>query len=107
MGEEKLLITVFRYDPSRDGESRYETYEVPAVPKLTVFDALTYIYENHTNLAFRGSCAGGHRGNAVCDQCGVKVNGRSRLACKTLAKKQMTIDPLDKRKVIRDLVIEI
>jgi succinate dehydrogenase/fumarate reductase-like Fe-S protein len=107
MGEEKLLVTVFRYDPSRDREPRYETYEVPAVPKLTVFDALTYIYENHTNLAFRGSCAGGWRGTAVCDQCGVKVNGRSCMACKTPATKQMTIEPLDKHRVIRDLVIEM
>jgi succinate dehydrogenase/fumarate reductase-like Fe-S protein len=36
----------------------------------------------------------------------VRVNGKPMLACSELAEKDMTLDPVNKKKVIKDLLIE-
>jgi len=60
-------------------KSRYDTFEVPQSPGLTVLGALFYIQEHLDNsLSFRYSCRG-----AVCGSCGILVNKFPVLACRT------------------------
>ena len=69
---------------------------------MSVFSLLDYIYENYDrSLAYYKSCRIGK-----CTGCLVKVDGKSKLACTTLAKNGMKIGPARGHKVIRDLVIE-
>jgi succinate dehydrogenase/fumarate reductase iron-sulfur protein len=97
-----ITCNVFRYDPSTDDEGYYSTYEVPWRREITVLEVLRYIYENYEPLSFESNCR-----MARCGMCGVKVNGRPVLGCKTvLSPGPVTIEPLDHFEVIRDLVVD-
>jgi len=96
-------VRIFRFDPSRDKESRFETYSVPLVKDMSVLGVLVYIYENiDSSLAFYYSCRAGR-----CGGCTVLVNGKATQACTRLATENMTVEPLQKRKVIKDLLVEL
>ena len=97
---ETVKARVFRYDPEKDKEPHYDTFEVPYFERMSVMGVLTYIYENlDRSLAFYESCRIGR-----CYGCTVRVNGKASLACRTHAVKEMTIEPPAKVPVIRDLM---
>ncbi len=99
-----IQVKVSRFDPNVDKSPHYQTYEVPFEPKMTLMDALDYIYENlDPSLAYHShtSC---HR--RVCTRCNVTVNSKPGLSCHTELTGDVTIDPLPRFKVIRDLVVE-
>ncbi len=101
---EEVIFKVFRYDPSRDREGRFQTYKVPLVKGLTVLDALIYIKENlDPTLSMRYSCR-----MASCGSCGMTINGLPRLACYTQVKelnsKIIVVEPLVNFPKLRDLV---
>jgi succinate dehydrogenase/fumarate reductase iron-sulfur protein len=100
----RITVKVFRYNPEKEEKPKYEAYEVPFEEKMTVLDVLTYIYENYDgSLAFRRSCRVG-----ICGVCMVRVNGKAVLACtKIVNEKNMTIEPLPRVKIVRDLVTEV
>lgn len=96
-------IKVFRFDPEKDTDPRYETYKVPL--EGTVLDALKYIYEEHdASLSFRFGCSGPTFER--CGACAVKVNGEPALGCKKILKEQMTIDPHHKFLILKDLAVD-
>ncbi|MEM2562249.1 MAG: 2Fe-2S iron-sulfur cluster-binding protein, partial [Candidatus Bathyarchaeia archaeon] len=97
-----VRVRVFRYHKGMD-KPRYETYEVPRLPKMTVLDALEYITEVlGVDLAYRSSC-----GIMRCGQCGVLVNGKAVLACQhKIETDEITVDPLPNFPIIRDLVVD-
>ena len=98
-----IKLRVFRYDPSVDKEPRYDVYKVPGDKKMWVLDALIYIRENYdSSFAFRYSC----RHPKKCGTCGVLIDGEPSLACMTLAKDGMTIEPLPLFPVVKDLVVD-
>lgn len=95
-------IRVQRWDPERGGTPSVETYEVPIEEGATVLGALLHVYEVHdSSLAFRYACR-----NVACGLCAVDVDGRPRLACATPLGDGMTIRPLRRLPVARDLVVE-
>lgn len=101
---EKATVKVYRFDSTIDKEPRYETYEVPPEgwQDLTVIDTLWYIYNNFdAGLSFRGPCH-----VQVCGNCTVMVNKKPGLACDTLATKEMVIEPVPKRRVLKDLIVD-
>jgi succinate dehydrogenase/fumarate reductase iron-sulfur protein len=98
----KAIVKVFRFDPTDDKEPRYEAYEIPGEVwhNRKVMDVLRYIYQNLApGLAFREVCYQG-----LCGCCTMRVNGKPALACDTFASQEMTIDPLNKNKVVKDLI---
>ena len=105
----KAILRIFRFNPDIDKEPYYRDYEVPLTEDIqTLLVALFYIQENiDSTLSFRFFCR-----SAVCGSCAVKVNGISRLACKTpfrdLVKddKPIIIEPLNNLPVIKDLVVD-
>ncbi|MBU6997605.1 MAG: 2Fe-2S iron-sulfur cluster binding domain-containing protein [Theionarchaea archaeon] len=100
---ESALVSIFRFNPEEDDCPRMEEFEIPFDPQKTVLEALQYIYEERDgSLAFRESCKSG-----FCGTCGMIVNGHPCLACTTYMKKEMTIEPLARHRVIRDLVVEL
>ncbi len=111
MTETKLTMSlrVFRYDPDKDNLPRYDEFELSCGPYDQLLDALDRIKENQdSSLSFRKSCRHG-----ICGSCAVRVNSRPVLACKTSMFQlrqqygaKLTVDPLAKNRVLRDLVID-
>ena len=97
--KERIRVKCFRFDPSRDESPHYDTFEVPLNGPMSVQDCLLYIRENlDPSLAFFVNCRLG-----FCKRCLVRVNGESCFACMTEVKGDVTVEPLRKDKVIRDL----
>ncbi len=101
--DEEASVTIFRFDPTTDKESRHETYKVPPEGwRNSVLETIRYIYENlDGGLSFRESC----RVKAVCSACLVMVNKKVVMACDTPSKKEMLIEPVPNYPLIKDLVV--
>ncbi|HIC89172.1 MAG TPA: succinate dehydrogenase iron-sulfur subunit, partial [Anaerolineae bacterium] len=93
-------------NPEKDTKPYWAEYDVDMEPTDRVLDALHHIkwYQDGT-LALRRSCAHG-----ICGSCAMVINGRNRLACKTLLKdvgKHVTVEPLRGLPTIKDLVVDM
>lgn len=102
-----VTIKIFRYNPEQDKKPHYETYQLEAEPTDRVLDLLEHVKSYHDGtLTFRRSCAHG-----VCGSDAVRINGRNRLACKTLVKDlgtdKITVEPILGLKVIKDLFVDM
>ena len=83
-GIERITVTlrVRRFNPERDAEPHWEDYTITVLGTDRVLGALEQIKgEIDGSLTFRRSCAHG-----ICGSDAMRINGRNRLACKTLVK---------------------
>src|SRR3546814_17893030 len=83
-GIQSFLVTfnIRRFDPEVDAGPRWVDYDVELYSTDRVLDALHKIkWEVDGSLTFRRSCAHG-----ICGSDAMRINGRNRLACKTLIK---------------------
>lgn len=102
MKEKKIKVKVYRYNPWKDSSPRYETYEIPITTGMSIYNVLQYINEHYDGgLSHYCSCRLG-----VCKGCMVRVNGKAMLACSELAETDMTLEPVNKKKVIKDLLVD-
>ena len=61
---------VQRFDPATDDAPRWEEYEIPYQPSMTVLDTFNYISHNiDPTFAYRWSCRAGQ-----CGSCAVVYN---------------------------------
>lgn len=101
-----VTLKIYRFDPEVDAAPRYQSYQVPLEPGMTVLLGLYYILENiDKTLSFRSSCR-----SAVCGSCAMHINGRNRLACETQLSAlgdQVLVEPLPHLPVIKDLVVDM
>ena len=103
-------LRVKRYDPESKGEkSWYQEYSIDVHPDSTVLDVLIQLREETDGtLALRCSCRA-----SICGSCGMRVDGRARLVCKTRMVdmapngEQITIEPMNNQPVIKDLVVDL
>jgi succinate dehydrogenase/fumarate reductase iron-sulfur protein len=90
---------------SRSRGASCTDFLVQAEDPVTVLDLLRQIQTRlDPSLAFRYSCR-----VAMCGTCGVRVDGRSRLACRTVLAHdvdEIEIAPLAGLPVIRDLIVD-
>jgi succinate dehydrogenase / fumarate reductase iron-sulfur subunit len=103
----QVKIKVFRYNPEKDKKHHYASYQVEAQPTDRVLDLLEYVKGNYDGtLSYRRSCAHG-----ICGSDAMRINGRNRLACKTLVKDlhsgKITVEPLFGLRVIKDLIVDM
>ena len=104
MTDETVRVRIARFDPSAEESPHFQDYEVPLAPKMTVMDALDYIYENlDPTIAYykHTACY-----RSACGRCNVTVNGKPSLSCNTEVIGNLTLGPLPHFKVVRDLVVE-
>ena len=95
-------ITVRKFDPTRDKEPYYVTYEVPYTREMRVLEALDYIVEElGESLAYQWYC-----GVKKCGGCGLSINKKPMLACWEPVQKEMVIEPMPNLPVLKDLVID-
>ena len=103
----ELKLVVQRFNPSADVKPRLVEYAIPKREGMTVLDALLYArdYLDHS-IALRFSCR-----QASCGSCGMKINGRPRLACYTqveeLAEEKVVAQPMDNFAIVKDLVVDL
>jgi fumarate reductase iron-sulfur subunit len=101
-----LKFHIFRYDPQkRDDRPKMATYQVKEAPGMTVFIALNEIREKFDrSLQFDFVCRAG-----ICGSCGMIINGKPDLACRTLTAKfkkgEITLLPLPAFDLIGDLSV--
>jgi len=100
-----LQITILRHNP-RDPAStpRLQTFKVEEADAMTLFIALSEIRERQDpSLQFDFVCRAG-----ICGSCGMIINGRPGLACRTLTKdlpENITLAPLPAFELIGDLSV--
>lgn len=106
----QINVKILRFDPEKDKKQHWETYAVECQPGDRVLDVLNHIkwYIDPT-LGFRRSCAHG-----ICGSDAMLINGRNRLACKTLVKGvvtgntgTITVEPIRGLKVEKDMVVDM
>lgn len=103
----EIEISVFRYNPhSEYSEPRFETYTLPETPGMTLYIALSKIWATMDHhLSFDFVCRAG-----ICGSCGMVVNGKPRLACRTRTEEfedgKITLMPLPTFKHIKDLSVD-
>jgi succinate dehydrogenase / fumarate reductase, iron-sulfur subunit len=104
-----LYLEILRFNPEQDEEPAFQTFQVQAEPTDRILDLLMHVkrFEDGT-LGFRKSCAHG-----VCGSDAMRINGKDRLACKTLVKDvaisegaTVRIEPLRHFPVKRDLIVD-
>src|SRR5687767_7162227 len=102
----QVTLKIFRFNPEVDQKWHYETYTFDAQPTDRVLDLLEQVKGYHDGtLTFRRSCAHG-----VCGSDAMRINGRNRLACKTLVRDlgdHITVDPIMGLKVVKDLIVDM
>jgi fumarate reductase iron-sulfur subunit len=97
-----MKITIKRYckhrSPSPSVDVKYKIEK-----KVTMLlEALSYIKrEIDPSLSFSSGCR-----SEVCGSCGVRVNGKEVLACGYKVQDGDVIEPLNRVKVIKDLVVD-
>lgn len=106
MGNRKLTMNIFRYDPNQPAIAPYlQTFQLEETDGMTVFVALNILRETaEPSLKFDFVCRA-----AICGSCAMMINGKPRLACKTLTKTlptNITLMPLPVFKLIGDLSVD-
>ena len=103
-----VTLFVRRFNPEDGQEARWQDFDVVVHGTDRVLDALHKIkWEQDGSLTFRRSCAHG-----VCGSDAMRINGRNRLACKTLIKdldmsQPIYVEPIKGLEVEKDLVVDM
>ena len=117
-----FTLKVRRFKPEEQQGPYWENFDVDLDPTLSVLDGLLQAKDREDgSLAVRCSCRA-----AICGSCGMKINGQSTLACKTMleeaqsfaethavagengdAKPEIVVEPMGNMPVIKDLVTDM
>src|SRR5215203_3813231 len=102
----KVILKVYRTNYNKNESPHYDKFEVSVNRWTTVLDALLHVKKySDSSVGIRYSCR-----MASCGSCGMKINGRPRLACYTkiseLNDDVIVCEPLSNFPRIRDLVTD-
>ncbi len=105
----RIVFRIHRSDPAGGQTPRDDEFPVDIDPTASVLDALIRVKAvQDGSLTFRHSC-----GHGVCGSDAMVINGKERLACKTLVREVaeaegavVTIQPLKHLPVLRDLMVD-
>ncbi|MEU9207558.1 succinate dehydrogenase iron-sulfur subunit [Streptomyces sp. NPDC048415] len=103
-----VTFRIRRFNSEVSAEAAWEDFQLEIDPKERVLDALHKIkWDLDGTLTFRRSCAHG-----ICGSDAMRINGKNRLACKTLIKdinpeKPITVEAIKGLTVLKDLVVDM
>lgn len=102
----RLQFEIFRLNPEDpNSEPHVDTFEIDETPYMSLYIALSRIRETlDPGLQFDFACR-----SAICGSCGMMVNGRPALACRTLTcdlPDIIRLHPLPAFKLIGDLSVD-
>jgi fumarate reductase iron-sulfur subunit len=100
-----LTLEILRYNPREPRDRpRMQSFQLEEAHGMTLFIALNEIREKHdASLQFDFVCRAG-----ICGSCGMMINGKPGLACRTLTKElpaTTTLAPLPVFELIGDLSV--
>ncbi|MEV7992907.1 succinate dehydrogenase iron-sulfur subunit [Streptomyces sp. NPDC086077] len=103
-----VTFRIRRFNPEVSADATWEDFQLEIDPKERVLDGLHKIkWDLDGTLTFRRSCAHG-----ICGSDAMRINGKNRLACKTLIKdinpeKPITVEPIKGLTVLKDLIVDM
>ncbi len=113
----RVVLEIRRFQPERTPAPYIDRFELDVDPESRLLDALVHIQRRiDPTLAMRRSC-----GHGVCGSDAMMIDGKERLACKTLIRDivpkegaagpeggspVITVAPLRNLPVLRDLVVD-
>jgi succinate dehydrogenase / fumarate reductase iron-sulfur subunit len=108
--DKSLTLLIKRTTRAEEGEpvtSYWQEFRVTVPGEAYVLDALEAAWRQDASLMFRHSCH-----HASCGSCGIRIEGRERLACITPAISLarggvLRLEPLRNFPVIADLVVDM
>jgi len=108
---QSYTLKVRRYDPDTGDAAYWEEFGVELEPERSVLDGILQIRDRDDgSLAVRCSCRA-----AICGSCGVRINGKSKLACNTRISDAaetsdndaIVVEPMGNMPVIKDLIVDM
>ncbi|WP_018544064.1 succinate dehydrogenase iron-sulfur subunit [Streptomyces sp. LaPpAH-108] len=103
-----VTLRIRRFNPEVSPDVHWQDFQLEMDPKERVLDGLNKIkWDQDGTLTFRRSCAHG-----ICGSDAMRINGKNRLACKTLIKdvnpeKPITVEPIKGLTALKDLVVDM
>jgi len=103
-----VTFKILRFDPEVAPEAYWEEFVVSCYPTDRVLTALEKIKgEQDGSLTYRRSC-----GHGICGSDAMRINGKNRLACKTLIKdlkisKPVTVEAIKGLPQLKDLIVDM
>jgi succinate dehydrogenase / fumarate reductase iron-sulfur subunit len=107
----EYTLKVRRYDPESGEPAYWRDFQVELDPERSVLDGILQVKDREDgSLAIRCSCRA-----AICGSCGVRINGKSALACNTRLSDAaergrdgaITVEPMGNMPVVKDLVVDM
>ncbi len=104
-------LKIRRYDPESGKPAYWQEFDVDLDPERSVLDAILQAKAREDgSIGIRCSCQA-----AICGSCGVRINGKSRLACNTLLEVAeqtapngaIVVEPMGNMPVLKDLIVDM
>jgi len=109
---EYYTLKIRRYDPESGQMAQWRDYPVELEPERSVLDGILQAKDRDDGSnGVRCSCRA-----AICGSCGVRINGKTALACNTrisdaAAKagpdRKIVVEPMNNMPVLKDLIVDM
>jgi succinate dehydrogenase iron-sulfur subunit len=108
---EDYTLKVRRFNPESGEPAYWQDFDIELDPERSVLDGILQVRDRQdASLSIRCSCRA-----AICGSCGVRINGKSALACNTrisdAARKAhdgaIVVEPMGNMPVIKDLIVDM
>jgi succinate dehydrogenase / fumarate reductase, iron-sulfur subunit len=108
---ENYTLKVRRFNPESGQPAYWQDYDIELDPERSVLDGILQVRDREdASLAIRCSCRA-----AICGSCGVRINGKSSLACNTRISDAaerardgaVVVEPMGNMPVIKDLIVDM
>jgi succinate dehydrogenase / fumarate reductase iron-sulfur subunit len=104
-------LKIRRYNPESGQPAYWEEFGVELEPERSVLDGILQAKAREDgSIGIRCSCQA-----AICGSCGVRINGKSRLACNTRVGEAaeaapngaIVVEPMGNMPVLKDLIVDM
>jgi succinate dehydrogenase / fumarate reductase, iron-sulfur subunit len=107
-------LKIRRFDPESGQSAYWENFTVELPPERSVLDGILQARgDQDGSIGIRCSCQA-----AICGSCGVRINGKSRLACNTkigeaaeraesMGRNEIVVEPMGNMPVLKDLIVDM
>src|SRR5256714_3023350 len=109
----EYILKIRRYDPESGQPPYWQEFDIDLAPERSVLDAILLARaEQDGSIGIRCSCQA-----AICGSCGVRINGKSALACNTHLSHAaetspegdgtIVVEPFGNMPVLKDLIVDM
>ena len=98
-----INVKVLCFNPLSDEKPAYRNYRVPYVEGVSAMNILDHIYQHlDSTVAYydHAACDLG-----ICAKCTGRINGKAGLFCQTIVDGDVTLEPINVHRVLKDLVV--